>query len=252
MEQVLRVAKVATFFALALCLGMMARMFWVVPDLVKTELTATRLLIDTRISSLETTTNQQLTDWRNLTDRQLTDVRTVADRRIASLAKITDDRLAHLEGETLKRVDVLVTSADKNLTAVAGGVNDLTGTYAKLPDRLNSSLKPYTDCEENDFCWPNLVTDSMVAFRASSRDTSATMQGISSTLPQIAGDIHIGTNAFATEFPVIAQNVTNVTANIDRLTRPKWYDRLIGYGLSGSLMWFNINRAFIPTVTVTK
>lgn len=252
MDKMLAVAKTTFYFASVLCLLFLARLFWVVPDIIKTEMAATRALIDTRVSSLEQTTNRQLTDWRTTTDQQLNQIRTTTDRRIGSLEQIADRHLASLEGETLKRVDVLVASADKNLTNVAGGVNDLTKTYAALPDRLNKSLQPYTNCAENDFCWQNLATDSMVSFRAASRDTSATMQEVATTLPKIGGDVGKATNAFATQFPVIVQNTSNITANIDRLTKPKWYDRVIGYAANGTLIWFNVNRATVPTVTVTK
>ena len=189
MNRALIFAKTAVCVALTVCLVMLARALWLMPVIVHTEMEATRALIDNRVGSLEQTTNQQLTDWRAVTDQQLTSIRIMADRRIASLEKTTDSRFASLEGETLKRVDVLVASADKNLTNVAGGVNELTKSYAALPDRVNVSLKPYTDCAENDFCWQHLITDSMVAFRASSRDTSATMQGISATLPKIANSV---------------------------------------------------------------
>jgi hypothetical protein len=252
MDKILAVAKASFYFASVLCLLFVARLLWIVPDIIKTEMTATRALIDTRVSSLETTANRQLTDWRATTEQQLTEIRTTTDRRISSLEKTTDRHLVALEGETLKRVDQLVASADRNLTNVAGGVNDLTKTYAAIPDRLDTSLKPFTNCAENDFCWQNLVTDSMVSFRAASRDTSATMQGISTTIPLVASDVRKSTDAFATQFPIIVQNTSNITSNIDRLTKPKWYDRVIGYAANGTLIWFNINRAATPSVTVTK
>ncbi|HKE26566.1 MAG TPA: hypothetical protein VKB88_29630 [Bryobacteraceae bacterium] len=33
----------------------------------------------------------------------------------------------------------------------------------------------------------------------------------------------------------IGSNVTGITANVSQLTKPRWYDRLLGYGLNGVL-----------------
>jgi hypothetical protein len=38
-----------------------------------------------------------------------------------------------------------------------------------------------------------------------------------------------------------AKSFENMAQNVDRLTKPKWYDRLIGYGLNGVVMYRNLN-----------
>lgn len=252
MDQILKIAKIAALLALAFCLVVLAQTFLSLPNLIQSELASTRNLIDTHADAITKTTNQQLTDWRTTTDTQLKDIRMMADRRIGSLESLASSRIVDLQDKTFARLDRVLNITDRSALAVTGSATKLIDGYAALPTRLEHSLKPYTTCSANDFCWQNLVTDSMVAFRASSRDTSATMQSISNTIPEIAGDIKASTNAFATQFPVIAQNTSNITANIDRLTKPKWYDRAFGYAANGSLIWFNINRSKLPTVTVTK
>jgi hypothetical protein len=40
-----------------------------------------------------------------------------------------------------------------------------------------------------------------------------------------------------------AKSVEHIAQNVDRLTKPKWYDRLIGYGLNSVLIYRNLNPA---------
>lgn len=252
MDQILKGSKIVALLALAIFLAVAAYTFFTLPVLIQSELTQTRALIDRHAVDITKTTNQQLTDWRTTTDTQLKDIRNMADRRIGSLENMAVERIVDIQGQAFRRLDRIINITDRSALAVTGSATKMIDGYAALPNRLEHSLTPYTDCGRNDFCWQNLVTDSMVAFRASSRDTSATMQSISGTIPEIAGDIRKSTTAFATQFPVIAQNTSNITANIDRLTKPKWYDRIFGYAANGSLIWFNINRSKLPTVSVTK
>lgn len=252
MDQILKGSKIAALLALTAFLLVLAHSSFTLPLLVQSELALTRNLIDVHADAITKTTDKQLSDWRSTTDTQLRDIRNMADRRIGSLENLANTRIVDIQGQAFRRLDRIIGITDRSALAVTGSTTKLIDGYAALPARLEHSLKPYTDCGANDFCWQNLATDSMVAFRASSRDTSATMQSISGTIPEIAGDIRKSTTAFATQFPVIAQNTSNITANIDRLTKPKWYDRAFGYAANGSLIWFNINRSKIPTVTVTK
>lgn len=46
----------------------------------------------------------------------------------------------------------------------------------------------------------------------------------------------------------IGTNVDGITANINRLTKPRWYDRVLGYGLNGVVIYRNLNPATNLTV----
>ena len=35
----------------------------------------------------------------------------------------------------------------------------------------------------------------------------------------------------------------DVAANLNRITRPRWYDRLLGYGLNGAVLYRSLNPA---------
>jgi len=41
---------------------------------------------------------------------------------------------------------------------------------------------------------------------------------------------------------------SNVADNVDRLTKPKWYDRVLGYTLNGAILYRNLNPATNLTV----
>jgi hypothetical protein len=42
--------------------------------------------------------------------------------------------------------------------------------------------------------------------------------------------------------------VGGITANVNQLTKPRWYDRLLGYGLNGIVVYRNLNPATNLTV----
>jgi len=46
----------------------------------------------------------------------------------------------------------------------------------------------------------------------------------------------------------IGVGVAATASNLDRLTKPHWYDRLIGYGLNGVLIYRNLNPVTSLTV----
>jgi hypothetical protein len=46
----------------------------------------------------------------------------------------------------------------------------------------------------------------------------------------------------------IAQDVSGTAGNVNRLTKPRWYDRLLGYGLNGIVIYRNLNPATNLTV----
>ena len=51
-----------------------------------------------------------------------------------------------------------------------------------------------------------------------------------------------------TTWQTIGGNVQGITANINTITKPKWYDRLLGYGLNGVVIYRNLNPAGNLTV----
>jgi hypothetical protein len=61
-------------------------------------------------------------------------------------------------------------------------------------------------------------------------------------VPKITNEINKVSTSFANGVPVILDNVTKITNNIDRLTKPKWYDRILGIGANATLVYYNVTR----------
>lgn len=205
------------------------------PELVRTEAELTRKAVDDRLASIEEKANSQLTD-----------IRREASLKIDQLSNKTDNRLASIQTDLVGQVELVVQNATSNASMVAQDASTLLRTYNAVPGRVEAKIEPFTNCEENDYCWQNLTTDSLVAIRSTSRDVSRAANTINTTVPEIANDVKLSSNAFATQFPVFIDNTTQVAENINRVTKPKWYDRIIGYALNGSILWFNVNRATLP------
>jgi hypothetical protein len=56
-------------------------------------------------------------------------------------------------------------------------------------------------------------------------------------------DVRAALPGAITTWQGIGTNVDGITANINRLTKPRWYDRLLGYGLNGVVIYPNLNPA---------
>jgi len=179
--------------------------------------------------------------------KDLRHVAAVADRRAEKLTTVTDKRLAAIQGDVIGQVIDLRRDLDKQLTTANTSVATVTTAYALIPSTVGFRLNKYTDCENNDLCWQGQISDTMFAIRTAGRDVSKTMAGVNRTLPVIQKDLTTMSGAFAQDIPKITANFNDITANINRLTKPKWYDRLLGYGMNGLIMY----RQFNPGLNIT-
>lgn len=65
---------------------------------------------------------------------------------------------------------------------------------------------------------------------------------------QMSADIRIALPTAIATWQGIGVNVGGITANVNQLTKPRWYDRLLGYGLNGVVIYRNLNPATNLTV----
>jgi len=213
-------------------------------DQLRATTNALPALVDTRIDVLKKIDTVQ--------DKLSTDIRFVArtaDGRIGKLTTVVDTRLASIQTDTFGQVAGLRTDLNSQLMTTNQSVSNLTTAYASVPLAIGARIDKYTDCDTNDLCWQGQFTDTMFAARTASRDVSRTMAGINRTLPILTTNMTTISTTFATDVPKITGNFASITDNINRLTKPKWYDRLIGYGLNGAVLYRNINPATNLTVT---
>jgi len=167
---------------------------------------------------------------------------TKIDKRIYSVEKALFSRIDVIENKTFKSIDRLQSNID-NLTEESIA---LSKDYRTIPVSLNTFMTPINSkmsCKFNDSCWPNLFTDVLIDTRNTARTASSSFILFNREIPKITSDINKLSTSFSVGLPTIIDNTSKVTDNINRLTKPKWYDRLIGAGVNGSMIWFNINRA---------
>lgn len=165
----------------------------------------------------------------------------------------TNNRLYSIETNLFKRIDsiesktfVELEKTNASIQTISDSIVSLSNEYSKIPgevQKISGSIEPNINCEINDYCWPNLFSDLLIDSRNMVRDGSNTFTLVNKEVPKLTQEVSKVSTSLSVEIPKITENSTKITDNIQRLTKPKWYDRLIGWGVNGSLVWFNINRS---------
>ena len=153
-------------------------------------------------------TERQVTALREGVFSQTEQIRIAADRRV---------------GDTLARADTALAIAE-NLR------HDLEPVFTAAHDTLRDAGKTVADLH------PQLL-GLIAASKVTVGETAQTMRDFRGAVP-----------GFLAQGQLIAGNVQSATLrfsgvadNLNRLTKPKWYDRLIGYGLNGVVIYRNLN-----------
>jgi len=77
----------------------------------------------------------------------------------------------------------------------------------------------------------------VAASKVTAGETAQTMRDFRNAFPSfIAQGRQISANVEAATL-----EFSSVATNLNRLTKPKWYDRLLGYGLNGVVIYRNLN-----------
>jgi hypothetical protein len=164
------------------------------------------------------------------------------DKRIISVEKNLFSRIDVIESKTFNSIDKLHANLDK----ITEESILLSKDYRTIPVNIGGIMTPLNarmDCKYNDSCWPNLFTDVLIDTRNTARTASSSFILFNREVPKITSDFNKVSTSVSVGVPLILDNTTKITNNIDRITKPKWYDRLIGLGVNGSLIWFNVNRS---------
>ena len=148
----------------------------------------------------------------SLANRQLTALRGESLAEVGEIRKTADRRL----GDTLARVD----------TALAK-IEEVRGDLAPV---LANTAALAADARDS---WDDLYWDVKASVE------SATVAA--NSVGQMSMDIRGAVPGTLQTWNAIGGNVSSITGNIDRLTKPHWYDRLLGYGLNGAILYRNLN-----------
>lgn len=193
------------------------------------EIRATRAVLVQEADATRADLNRQIQSGMVRSERQVALLRTGVMAQIDQIRQTTDRRV----GDTLAR-------ADTALAVVEETRRDLKPTLdqtAAITSQVNEALPLFLDCDHNPDCVFNRyvgvskgIEHAAMNFGQASTDVRGTLPGMLATWNQIG------------------QSVAGTAGNLDRLTKPHWYDRLLGYGLNGVVIYRNLNPVTSLTV----
>ena len=157
---------------------------------------------------------QQVAALRKDVMAEAGEIRQTADRRV---------------GDTLSKADMLFETAE-------GLRHDLQPVLAAVQSTLHD-----TDRTVNDL-HPQLL-GLVAASKVTAGETAQTMRDFRFAVPSFIAQ----GNTIAANVNVATSQFSGVATNLNRLTKPKWYDRLLGYGLNGAVIYRDLN----PITSVT-
>lgn len=203
-------------------------------------------------------------DTKDQTLKEVQTLRTDTFKFLDTTVVQLDNRLSSIQTGTFKRVDKAseglllrvdrmnddlnsqLTDTNKTVALVAKSYSDLAKEYSTIPSEIKAVATRFdeqTDCEVNpDLCWQNLASDLLIDTRNVMRDGSKTFREVNASIPQFVDDSTQVSAAVAKNLPVIADNIAKTSDHIQKITKPKWYDKILSYGISGGLLYFTAKR----------
>jgi DNA anti-recombination protein RmuC len=167
---------------------------------------------------------------------ELKSLHRTADQQLTAIRHDVDQRV----GEGLNRYDAtleLLGTRSGELTATAAGLRaDLqpvlehAGNLAKQADE---AAPLFLDCDHNVDCVFNRFQGTSKAIETSAQQFGQMSKTFSTALP-----------GFVKNANSLVADSLGIAANVKRLTSPRWYDRLIGYGLSAGAAYRDLNPGY--------
>ncbi len=168
-------------------------------------------------------------DLLGRTERQVAALRKDAMGEVAQIRTTADRRM----GDTLARVDVALEKVEE----LRGDLRPTFAQVASITKQVDDAAPLFLDCEYNPDCVFNRYVGA-----------SKGIERAAMNFGQMSMDVRAALPTAITTWQGIGTNINGITANINRLTKPRWYDRLLGYGLNGVVIYRNLNPATNLTV----
>jgi hypothetical protein len=210
-------------------------------EAVPRELQATRASLIGAIGDTRVDLSSQLTairrDVLSRSDRQLTGLRSDLLGEADAVRQTADHRL----GDTLTRVDTALATVESLRQDLKPALDHSAGAAAQAESaaaQFNAALPLYLDCDHNPDCVFNRYVGVSKGIERAAGDFAGMTQQTRAALPPM---LHTWNQ--------IGLDVSATAQNINRLTKPHWYDRLIGYGLNGAILYRNLNPVTSLTIT---
>ena len=165
------------------------------------------------------------------------DVLLRSERQVSALRRDVMAEAGEIRQTADQRVGDTLARADAVLDTAAGLRRDLQPVLDAAQGTLHEADRTVADLH------PQLL-GLVAASKVTAGETAQTMRDFRSAVPN-----------FITQGQRISANVNTATAefsgvatNLNRLTKPKWYDRLLGYGLNGVVIYRDLNPVTSLTV----
>lgn len=207
------------------------------PGGVSGELRATRAaLIDQAAAARRDLTAQiegARQDILGRTERQVAALRTDTIGQVAALRVDVMGQVGHFRSAADRRVGDTLARVDTALAELQQLRSDLKPTLdhvASVTEQVDDAAPLFLDCESNPDCVFNRYVGASKGIERAALNFGLMSTDVRSALPTAI-----------TTWQGIGSNVNGITANVNQLTKPRWYDRLLGYGLNGVIIYRNLN-----------
>jgi ABC-type transporter Mla subunit MlaD len=191
---------------------------------VPAEIRETREALFGEVAAARRDLNAQLRDLAERSERQITGLRQNTLAEVDEIRETADRRL----GDTLSRADAALATLD----ATRQDLKPVLAQSAAVATHVNDALPLFLDCDHNPDCVFNRYVGA-----------SKGIERAALNFGQASADVRGAVPRMLSTWDQIGVGVAGTAANLDRLTKPHWYDRLIGYGLNGVVIYRNLNPA---------
>jgi hypothetical protein len=165
------------------------------------------------------------------------DVLARSERQVAALRRDAMAEADQVRQTADRRVDDTLARADAALDTVEGLRSDLKPVLDAAQGTLLHADRTVTDLH------PQLL-GLVAASKVTAGETAQTMRDFRNAVPSFIAQ----GNTIAANVNVATLEFSGVATNLNRLTKPKWYDRLLGYGLNGVVIYRDLNPVTSLTV----
>ncbi|HUA61545.1 MAG TPA: hypothetical protein VML19_22490 [Verrucomicrobiae bacterium] len=227
-QGVLHCVLLAAVTALVGYIILLVRTATTVAAAIPGQIESTRIELTGQVDAVRRDLDRQINATRrellDRTERQVTAIRTDVLAEADEIRETADRRL----GESLTKVDRALETVD----ALRGDLKPALDHVGAISAQVNDALPMFLDCDDNPDCVFNRYVGASRGL-----ERAADNFGMAST------DVRKALPAAITTWQSIGSNANGIAANVNQLTKPKWYDRLIGYGLNGVVIYRNLNPA---------
>ena len=225
-QQLLICGLLAALTALAVAATVFVRAATATVAAVPAEIRLTRAALVHQADAARQDLTHQLAAARvaalELSDRQATAFRTGILAQTADFGGATSRQI----GGTLSRIDTAVATT----TSLERELGPTLRHSAAIAAQIDDSLPMFLDCDHNPDCVFNRYVGVSRGIETAATDVSGMSRDFRRDWP-----------AYLKTWQDIGVQTDGFVANMNRLTHPHWYDRLIGYTLNGVVIYRSLN-----------